>query len=157
MKLAEGSAIIIYLAESNNLSEWYPTDPKARAKVNQWMYWHQTGTRKSARNVFAPTLFGVGNVDTTEFATSLTLLESVLGSSKFVASSDHPTVVDLMILPELDQLKMDFFGTELFDYSPYPNVVRYMADLEAILPSYAENKQNAINILKMIQSSGFKK
>lgn len=153
-KLAEGGAILQYLAESNNLTQWYPTDPHAKAKVNQWLHWNHTNTRKSTKFLLSPALFGRGEVDTTEYCASLVVLDGVLAKSKFVASTEHPTIADLFILPELDQVGPDFFEG-LFDYSPYPNVERYMADLKAALPlSYAQNVADAVAIKNMFQAAG---
>ena len=138
-KLAEGAAILTYIAESNNLADWYPTDPKARAKINQWLHWNHTNTRQSTKQMMFPTLFG-GEVDCTGFTASLSVLEKTLENSKFVASSDHPTLGDLFVLPELDQVDADFL--DVFDFTPYPNIVRYLSDIKAALPSYEENKAN---------------
>lgn len=151
-KLAEGAAILVYLAEANNLTNWYPTDPKDKAKVHQWLHWHHTGTRKATTTLFQGALFGSGAADNVEFTNVMKFLESALAKSKFIASTDHPTVVDLLILPELDQLGPDFIEGGIFDFTPYPNVVRYMADLSAVLTSYSENKANAIAVVRMIQS-----
>ena len=156
-KLAEGAAILVYLCETHGLSQWYPTDPQARAKVNQWLHWHHTGTRKSTRHILGPSLHDASEIDTTQLATSLPVLESTLANSKFVASQDHPTIADLFLLPELDQLGGDFhMGECLFDWSPYPNVERYIMDLIHALPSYAQNKAVAVAIMNMATASKLK-
>jgi glutathione S-transferase len=96
----------------------------------------------------------MGTVDTTELAASLPVLESTLTTSKFVASEEHPTIADLFLLPELDQLGGDFhMGECLFDWSPYPNVERYVMDLIHVLPSYAQNKAVAVAIMNMAKAS----
>jgi len=40
--LSEGAAILQYIAESFNLSSWYPADFKTRARVNEWLHWVHT-------------------------------------------------------------------------------------------------------------------
>ena len=60
---------------------------------------------------------------------------SQLTPGKFVAGTTSPTIADLLLLPELDQLEV----AGLFDYTPYGNVVAYMASLRLVLVSYEAN------------------
>ena len=47
-KLFESNAIMSYLVQSRNLPDhWYPKDPVARAKVDQYLDWHHTYLRIS--------------------------------------------------------------------------------------------------------------
>ena len=47
-KLFESNAIMRYLVQSRNLPDhWYPKDPVARAKVDQYLDWHHTYLRTS--------------------------------------------------------------------------------------------------------------
>lgn len=147
--LAEGAAILTYLADAHHLEDWYPTDHKARARVNQWLHWHHGGSRLSTKAIMVPTLFG-GEVNTDGFESNLTLLNNALADSKYIASENHPTLADLLILPELDQLEEGLLGC--FDYSPYSNIVRYLVDLKAALPSYAQNLADAASILETLKS-----
>jgi glutathione S-transferase len=59
-----------------------------------------------------------------------------LSNTTFLASSNHPTIADLMAIPEIDQLTSEGFG--LFDYSPYPNIIRYMNSVRSSVSSYEE-------------------
>ena len=151
--LSEGAAILVYLAESNNLTDWYPTDFKVRAKVNQWLHWNHNATRKSTTCVIRPMLFG-GEVNSAAYVDTLHVLEKALANSKFVATSDKPTIADLMLLPELDQLDEEWHGTALVDYAEFPNIRRYIAELSAAVPSHPQNKADAIAIVNMIKSKG---
>lgn len=55
----------------------------------------------------------------------------------FLASYDHPTIADLLILPEIDQLSADAFN--LIDLEPYPQVRKWMSDVASHLPDYQSN------------------
>jgi glutathione S-transferase len=37
----ESNAILRYLCNKHGLESWYPTDPRTRAKVDQWLDWTQ--------------------------------------------------------------------------------------------------------------------
>lgn len=140
--LSESAAILAYLADSRGLESWYPSDLKERAKVIFWLHWSHTGTRKSTDNFLHPVLAGksVTEADVAVFGRVVQYMDDELDKNKannehhkFIADTSHPTIADLMLLPELDQLTADAFG--LFDLSPYPNVVQYMADVRGALGS----------------------
>ena len=40
--LHESNAILRYLCHQHGLSDWYPADPKHRARVEQWLDWNQS-------------------------------------------------------------------------------------------------------------------
>jgi glutathione S-transferase len=54
--LGESGAILLYLAESNALTDWYPFCIQTKAKINFWMHWHHANTRKSALQLFFPSV-----------------------------------------------------------------------------------------------------
>ena len=70
------------------------------------------------------------------FKDNISFLNEHLGHSTFVASDSHPTIADLMLVPEIDQLTSEGFA--LFDYSPYPNIVRYLQSVKSSVSSYDE-------------------
>jgi glutathione S-transferase len=61
------------------------------------------------------------------------------GGTKFLVGNKHPTIADILLLPELDQISKS--GCDLFDFSPYPLVEKYMEDLKQSLRSYEVNFQ----------------
>lgn len=47
----ESQAIMRYLADKHKAHAWYPTDPKARARVEQWLDWNQARLGGGRRSV----------------------------------------------------------------------------------------------------------
>lgn len=140
--LAECSAILVYLAESRQLTQWYPPNPAIRAKINFWMSWNHNNTRLCTSGVLRNKLFPpkTGGDELIAAAQktlkgSLTLLENQLKITKFVVAGDKPTIADLVLLTELDTSSSSAFG--LVDFTPYPNVTRWMGDMATELPTYA--------------------
>jgi len=137
--VAESSAILTYIAESRFLDSWYPSNPAVRAKIQFWMHWHHSGTRTSTMRVLVPVFFKKEDPEgVSVFTKNIEFLEARLaesGEGKFVAGTLQPTIADLLLLPELDQLE----GFKLFDYTPYPNVAKYLKLCKGVLKSHAEN------------------
>lgn len=142
--LGESAAIMQYLADSRGLTKWYPEDPVQRARVNYWLSWHHRNTRKATLNVLVPMLFPPEGPNDAleqgkkEVAKVLGLLELHLRESgtRFLVGNEHPTLADLLLLPELDQLGPRAFAA--FDFSPYPLVLQWMADTTAAMTKYDE-------------------
>jgi glutathione S-transferase len=141
--LGECSAILVYLAETRKLTQWYPTDPVTRAKVNCWMSWNHTNTRHCTsgllRNKLFPPKTGGDELVAAAQKTlkgSLTFMEKQLEVTKFLVPGEKPTIADLVLLTELDTQSKE--GFDFIDFTPYPNTVRWMGDMRTALPSYAE-------------------
>jgi glutathione S-transferase len=79
---------------------------------------------------------------------SIGLIESHLSNkkSKFLASNDHPTIADLLIIPELDQLSDKGFG--LADIKQFPTVCNYINTIQSEVSSYDEVFQAVIDAKK---------
>lgn len=134
--LAEGGAILSYIAKSRGLTDWLPVDPNVRAKVNFWIHWNHTNTRKSTTEVLMPSLTGT----TPELAgmkAALDFLEARLGESgPFLAGTEVPTIADLFILPEVDQVG----ALKLIDLEPWAKVSAWQEAMQKALPkSYESN------------------
>jgi len=57
-KLTESVAILKYLLATRQVPDhWYPTDAKARARVDQFLSWQHTGIRKGGVGVFVNSIF----------------------------------------------------------------------------------------------------
>ena len=68
------------------------------------------------------------------------------GPSKFIAGTDDITIADLIIITELDQLKMGVF--DLYDYSKNPAIENYMSNVANNLKYYNEILQPVIDLAK---------
>ena len=143
--LSESGAILSYLADSRKLAQWYPTEPQSRAKVNYWLFWNQSATRLSTTKILRPVFSGVkpDPADLEKFTEALAVMEKHLSmnqqldeSLKFIADTSAPTIADLTLVTELDQLDKELF--DLYDYSPFPHVSRYMTDVRNNVSSYEE-------------------
>lgn len=138
--VAECSAILQYICESKSLLSFYPLDHKLRANINFWLSWNQTNTRYSTKKILVTKLFPpkVNAVDTLnagiqEYSRSMKFLDKHLQNNKFLVG-DKPTIADLLIITELDQLNHKAFN--FFDYTPYKNISRYMASVQESVQSY---------------------
>lgn len=161
--LTEAAAILQYLSEKHQLNDWYPTgkslsDIQRRAQINFWLHWHHSNMRLSTRSILIPYHYppkGVTKEDAVakgckEYSKGVKFLESYLKKrfqssdykDKFLCSSNKPTIADLLLIPEIDQVSKEAFN--LFDYSPYPNVLRWMENIRETVPSYAANFKNIL-------------
>ena len=112
--LCESPAILTYLADSrpDAFSDLYPTDPKARAKINGFMSWHHSGTRSLAMVLKPHIRPDLGVMDETQKAaveaaahsTLETLGRVFLADSPFLAGSTSASFADLLAYEEVIQL-----------------------------------------------------
>jgi glutathione S-transferase len=136
--LGESGAILQYICESRSLTNWYPVDPKERARVNYWLHWQHTGTRGGTKYLLVPVVFKTPPADERNVAAykaSIKFLDDHLANNKFVAGGLNPSIADLFIIPELDQFLPEAF--DLFKFDEYPNVSRYINDVRGAVSSYA--------------------
>lgn len=158
--VAETSAILQYLCEDRKLEKWYSaTDLKLRANTNFWTSWNHTNSRKSTKGILTTKLFpGMHkNVDINEviaknakdFGRSCAFLNKHLEKNKFLAGTDYPTIADLTIVPELDQLTSEAF--DLFDYTPYPNILSYLKRFGDNVKCYREVFEPVVEKAKLFK------
>ena len=55
--LHESNAILRYLCHKHGLTEWYPADPKHRARVEQWLDWNQSRLSPAVIDIVFNSLF----------------------------------------------------------------------------------------------------
>lgn len=106
--------------------------------MNYWLHWHHGALRRSTTKILIPSIgkATVSEEELEQYRHNLYYLDNHLANSVFVASSDHPTIADLMLVPELDQLTPA--GFSLFDYTAYPNILRYLDSIKSAVSSYEE-------------------
>jgi len=137
----ETAAILQYLCEKKMLADhWYPKDLQMRAKVNYFLHWHHSNTRKSTTHVLHSRLFPTelypslkrqkekGDEGLKEMKRSLALLENTLGKNEYLAGGEKPSIADLLILPELDQHLPNTFA--MIDFKQYKNVTSWMSRMQ---------------------------
>lgn len=126
-KLSESIAIFRYLMETNSTiqSHWYPKDPKARARVDEYLEWQHNNTRLGCaisfqiRKNIPP--FSFQNSDGEKPALQIfellmeISLENIeknwLGDKKFIAGNEI-SFADLLAVCEIEQ-------SRAAGYSPY--------------------------------------
>ncbi|MCR9163795.1 MAG: glutathione S-transferase family protein [Nannocystaceae bacterium] len=109
--LTESNAILRYLCNAHELSQWYPTRALARARVDQWLDWNQCRLADPVTQLVinVAILGDKGDPKAIESARTrlppiLGVLEQHLDGRSFVASDEQPTIADLSIASNITQL-----------------------------------------------------
>lgn len=135
--LGEAHAIMAYLCQKEGWTDLYPGDLQARGRVDWYLNFHHRNIRDASSGMVAPKIRKdldfpalVQERATRTFTAALETLENFpLASGRFVAA-DHLTLADLSAYGEIGQLQPQF--TNLFDFAPYPNVRRWLAEMQAL-------------------------
>jgi len=141
-KLNESRAIALYLVNSYGKDDkLYPKDPKARAVVDQRLYFDMGAFYHNFGQCVYPLVFG--GVDKLE-EEKVKKFEEVLGwvngwvESGFVAGTDHLTVADISIASTLETILQTLEHAEFvkdFD-TKYANLKPYMKRVSEAVPNY---------------------
>ncbi|RLN89546.1 hypothetical protein BBJ28_00018058 [Nothophytophthora sp. Chile5] len=134
----EGNAIMTYLADKNGWKDVYPTELKARAKVNEYLHWHHTHARLGTPQVLVPLIMeGAGKASPAQLEmvqnTEVTIAKSVdimekLFVKPYIAQSTQPTVADYACYCEMDQLEI----MDVFDFTKYPKTSNWMKRMKDV-------------------------
>lgn len=130
--LAEASAIMIYLAEINDVHErWIGRTSRDRAKTLQIMSWHHTNTRTAITlNYFLPVLLMPAYLDAqppdVEICQqlretgkeSLRKLDQILSMQGHFLGGREPSMADFFIAPDLFALDIDQARDDWFSECP---------------------------------------
>lgn len=133
--------LYIKICEKHSLNDWYPTDPKLRSMSVFWMHWHHSNSRLSTKTILRSRMFPKLvteqqlATDKKAFTRALTYIETALHRNPFLVY-EKPTIADLLIVTELDQLQKGAF--DLQDYSQYPKITEWISRLGKTVPAYNE-------------------
>jgi len=127
LAISESPAILMYLCEKNSWIDLYasPATPQ-KTLIDSYMHWHHTGTRSLAalqRPFLRPELkLQVTDEDREK---AMKVLESLnngwlQGDDDFIATSEEPTIADLLCYEEVAQCVMT--GTLEQGLGEFPNV-----------------------------------
>ena len=135
--LGEAHAIMCYLARKHRWYDIYPEDPQQRARVDWYLHYHHRNIRDASLGLVAPRIRkDLGIPDAVQQAAGATLTRALrtletawLADSRFLVG-DRLTLADFAAYVEIGQLKPQF--TNLYDFGPFPNVRRWLADMARI-------------------------
>lgn len=109
--LGESNAILRYLCNAHGLTQWYPIEARARARVDHWLDWNQCRLADPVTQLVINVAILGDKGDPKVIESSrrripgiLDILEHHLEGREFVASDSHPTIADLSIASNITQL-----------------------------------------------------
>ncbi|KAG7282400.1 hypothetical protein CRUP_029721 [Coryphaenoides rupestris] len=156
--LTESAAILRYLVTKYNIPEhWYPSQPERRAKVDEYIAWHQTYTRPHTASVFItevlrPRLSG-SPVDAVRLERALAVLTETLGllESMFLKRQpflcgDDITLADLLAVCEL----MQPLGGDRDVLSDRPKLLQWRSRVQSAL---GESFDHAHSVLYKVRDN----
>ena len=148
LRITESSAILKYLADKID-SDAYPKDPGQRAKVNEAMDWFNTNFyRDFGYNLIYPQVFPHHRRPSEESQAATVKWGKERSERWLQILNDHWIGPDKLYLCGDRITIADYFGVALVtlgelircDFSPYPNVERWVANLKGLKSWAAVNE-----------------
>lgn len=137
--LWESRAIMAYLAEQYGKTDsLYPKDPKARAIVNQRMYFDMGTLYQRFAEYYYPQIFAKAPADPEKFKKmeeAFEFLNTFLAGSTY-AAGENLTLADLTLFATVST-----YEVASFDFSKYENVTRWYEKCKATAPGVDVNQQ----------------
>jgi glutathione S-transferase len=110
LTLHESNAILRYLCHKHGLADWYPADPKHRARVEQWLDWNQSRLSPAVVDIVFNTVFAGSGRDEQAIARGQAklrelapILDAGLAAHDYLTGA-KPTIADLSVASNLFQL-----------------------------------------------------
>lgn len=146
----ESKAINIYLVEKYGKgSSLYPTDPDAKAVVNQRLFFDNSVLYQRYADAYYPYLFRGATIDpekVKKLEEAFEFLEIFLTDNDYVAGNVL-TVADISIVTSVTTARAVEFGI-----GKYKNVNKWLAKMQSI-PGYAETNGKGIEIYEQFYAS----
>ena len=108
--LHESNAILRYLCHKHGLTDWYPADPRHRARVEQWLDWNQSRLSPAVIDIVFNTVFAGARRDEQAIIRGQTklrelgpILDAGLATHDYL-TGPKPTIADLSVASNLFQL-----------------------------------------------------
>ncbi|MEQ8650919.1 MAG: glutathione S-transferase family protein [Kiloniellales bacterium] len=140
LELWESNAILQYAADKLGKTEFYPTDPAARADVNRWLLWEASSWFPSCyiylvENCVKPLLGGEPDPDVLagedeNFHKLAGILDARLAKSTWLCG-DSPTIADIAVASP-----MHLHAWAKLPLDRHPNLVRWMTECVEQLPCW---------------------
>ena len=136
--LWESQAIMRYLCDKHKAQAWYPTEPKARAIVEQWLDWNQTRIGPEAGKLMFNMHFAGDKRNDQSIEDGkkwllkiLPVMNGVLDTRPYLCDGQI-TLADLAAATNIAYLEAC-----QYDFSPYPAIQRWYHAIKA-RPSFAK-------------------
>jgi glutathione S-transferase len=115
----------------------YPTDNQQRAKVDWYLHYHHRNVRDASIGLVAPKIRKDLDIpEVTQNAARATLTNALnamengwLASHRYL-TGEQLSLADFAAYVEIGQLQPQF--TNVYDFAPFPNVRRWLADMQKI-------------------------
>jgi glutathione S-transferase len=136
--LWESQAIMRYLADKHKAVDWYPTEPKTRARIEQWLDWNQTRLGQEAGKIMYNTHFAGDKRNDKAIEDAKKWLEKILPvlddelKQHSYLGDDQPNLADIAVATNMAYLDMC-----QYDLKPYPAVARWYDSMKK-RPSFAK-------------------
>ena len=135
--LGEAHAILCYLSNRHGWEDVYPSEPQRRAKVDWYLHYHHRNIRDASVGLIAPKIRKDLNIpeaiqqaaQSTFTRAMRTLDTGWLARTRYLAGAQL-SLADFAAYVEIGQLQPGF--TNVFDFEPYPNVRRWLADMKQV-------------------------
>jgi glutathione S-transferase len=166
--LAEAGAIVWYLSAKHGWEDMFPPDLKEQARVHQFINMHHTLVRLATYHLMAPhvvkpldfpprepnplsmfqtDLISRSFAEADPYTAGGTVVSKIAGfleehyfydDSIFLCGGAHATVADLVCYSEIGQFQF----ANLFDFTPYPNIQRWLTAMRQVPHHDAVNAYN---------------
>nr|ANS56595.1 glutathione S-transferase delta3 [Micromelalopha troglodyta] len=147
----ESRTIMCYLVNKYGKgSSLYPEEPRARALVDQRLYFDIGTMYARFADYFYPQVFGGAPADKDKLAKiedALQLLNTFLEGQKFVAGPNL-TLADLTLVASVSS-----FEASDVDFKKYANVKRWYETMKTTAPGYQEANEKGLDAFKALVSS----
>jgi len=111
-RIYESNAILRYICNKHQLTNWYPTDNQTRARVDQWLDWNQCRLSPSVIDIVFNKVFAgdKGDLKAIERGEKrleelLPILEAQLQYTSYLVGN-IPTIADLSVVSNIFQLSL---------------------------------------------------
>jgi len=112
VRIHESNAILRYLCNKYELSDWYPSDPGLRAEIDQWLDWNQCRMSRSVVDIVLNKVFmgENGSKEAIERGEKgllelVPILGAKLEQTPYLVG-DSATIADLSVASNISQLQL---------------------------------------------------
>lgn len=140
--IGDSNAILVYLARSQERTDWLPQTPVGMARVQRWLSVAAGEIARGPASARLVTVFGapIDAEDAIRRAHAvLVLVEEELAASGWLAAG-HPTIADVALYSYISSAPEGNV-----DLAGYPNVLAWLARIEA-LPGFLPFQKTAVGL-----------